>query len=76
MLRGLRHDVHVAAVLPDRQQLGRLRQVEVPQVVVNELVMPEPLAGARVERHQAVGEQVGALAIAAVEVERGPCRTG
>ena len=69
LLRGLRNDLPRLAVLADRQQLGRLRNVEIPQVVVNELLMPDPLAGARVDGDKRVGEQVVALAIATVEVE-------
>ena len=68
LLRRLRDDLARLAVLADRQQLGRLRNVPVPEVVVNELLMPDPLAGAGVDRDERVGEQVVALAIAAVEV--------
>src|SRR5688572_21053742 len=68
LLRRLRDDLSRLAVLTDRQQLGRLRNVPVPEIVVNELLMPDSLAGARIDRDERVGEQVVALAIAAVEV--------
>ena len=68
-LRRLRDDVDVAPVLTKRQQLRRLREVVVPQIVVHELLMPEPLAGARVERDQTVAEQVVSRPIPAIEIE-------
>src|SRR5262245_28559248 len=39
-----------------------------PEIVVNELLMPDPLAGASIDRDERVGVQVVAFAIAAVEV--------
>ena len=68
MLARLRHDVDIAAVVPDRQQLRRGRQVVVPQVVMHGLEVPDPLAGLRVERDHAVGIEVRAMTVAAVEV--------
>ena len=56
------------AVVHDGQQLRCRRQVVVPQIVVDRLEVPEPLAAARVEREQAVAEQILAVAVAAVEV--------
>ena len=58
----------VLAVAADGRQLRRRVVVEIPDVVVHGLEVPEPLAGPRVERDQAVAEQIGALAVAAVEV--------
>src|SRR5436190_10998730 len=49
-------------------QLGRGYVVEVPQIMMNGLEMPEPLAGTRVKGEDAVGEQVLADAIRAVEI--------
>ena len=68
VLRRLRDDFARAAAVADRQQLRRLRQVVVPKIVVHELLMPEPAAGARVERDERVREEIVALAIAAEEV--------
>ena len=70
-LAGERDDVDVAAVVPDRRQLRRRVVVEVPEVVVRRLEVPQALAGARVERDQAIGEQVGADAVGAVVVVGG-----
>src|SRR4029453_201238 len=39
----LRDDVDGAAVLTERQELRRLREVVVPQIVMYELMVPEPL---------------------------------
>ena len=49
-------------------QLRRRGEVVVPQVVVHDLVVPHALAGARVERDQAVRVEVAADAIGAVVV--------
>ena len=43
--------------------------VVVPQVVMDVLEVPQPLARARIERQQAIGKEVRADAIGAVEVE-------
>ena len=69
-LAGLGHDVHHPAVVADREQLRRGHEVVVPQIVMHELLVPQALAGARIEGQQAVAEQVGADAVAAVEIER------
>src|SRR5206468_3380151 len=69
LLRRLRDDIDIAAVLADRQQLRRLGQVVVPQIVMHQLVMPNAFAGARVERHERVAEQICARTIAAIEIE-------
>ena len=47
-------------VVRDREQRRRSRQVQIPQIVVDDLVVPEALAGVRVERDDRVGEQVRA----------------
>ena len=70
-LGDLGHDVAPPAVLDDGQQVGGRREVAVPDVVVHRLEMPDPLAGRRVEGEQGVGEEVGAHAVAAVEVGGG-----
>ena len=69
MLGGLGDNVHVASVVTHGQELGRIREVVVPQIVVDGLEVPQALACLRVERHQAVREQIVALAVPAVEVE-------
>src|SRR5207248_4533964 len=69
VLRRLRDDVDIAPALADGQQLRRLGQVVVPQIVMHQLVMPDAFAGARVERHERVAEQICARTIAAIEIE-------
>ena len=67
-LAGQRHHVAARAVLHDGRQLRGGAGVEVPQVVVHELEVPDPLAGAGVERQEARAVQVRARAIGAVVV--------
>ena len=68
LLADLRHDVDRLAVVPHGQQFRRGGVVVIPDVVVDHLEMPEPLAGAGIEREQAIAEQIGAFAVRAVEV--------
>src|SRR5690606_41100788 len=68
LLARLRDDVDLAAVAAQRQQLRRLRKIQIPEVVTDRLEMPEPLAGTRIERDDAVPEEIVAVPIAAVEV--------
>ena len=68
LLAGLRHHVHRLAVVLHRQQLRRGGIVVIPNVVMDHLEMPQAFAGARVQRQQAVGEQIRAVAIDAVEI--------
>ena len=67
-LAGLRHDLDRFAVVPHGQQLRRGRVVVIPEIVVNDLEVPQPFARTRVEREQAIAKQVVPLAIAAVEI--------
>src|SRR5690606_5488850 len=68
VLRRLRDDVDASAVSFDRQKLWGLRQVVVPEIVMHQLLVPEPLAGAGVQRDERIAEQVVARTIAAEEV--------
>ena len=61
-LAGHGDDIDGPAVPPDGRQLRGRVVVEIPDVVVDRLEMPEPLAGPDVERDEAVAEEVGALA--------------
>ena len=54
--------------MPHGKQLGRGGVVVVPDVVMDHLEVPQALAGARIEREQAIAEQIRAGAIRAVEV--------
>ena len=67
--RDLRDRIDAAAVPGDGDQIRRGGKVPVPDVVFDALEMPQALAGARVERQDAVGEQVVAVAVDAIEVE-------
>jgi hypothetical protein len=49
-------------------QHRRRRQVVVPDAVVDHLEMPRPLSGARVEGDQALGKEVVAGSVPAIEV--------
>src|SRR5690606_13308694 len=54
MLRRDRHGVHLAPLMPHRYQLRRCGGIVVPEVVVDHLEVPEPLAAAGVQRQQRV----------------------
>ena len=73
-LAGLCDDVDAAAVVTHRRQLRRGVVVHVPDVVMHGLEVPEALAGARVERDQAVRVEVVAVPVAAVEIVLGAAR--
>ena len=73
-LAGLRDNVQASAVMGDGRQLGRIGVVVVPDVVVHGLEIPDQLAGAGVERDQAVAEEVRASAVRSIEVVLGACR--
>ena len=57
------------AVLLDCQKHRRGVQVQVPDVVMGDLEVPQIFAGAGIHGNQRVGEQVGALVVAAIAVE-------
>ena len=52
----------------DPNQIGRSGQVTVPDVVMDELIVPDALAGASIERKKRVGKEVLPETIAAVEI--------
>ena len=60
--------VDALAVVADGHQLRRRHVVVIPQVVMDRLEVPEPLSRARIERDQAVREEVLAEPIATIEV--------
>ena len=62
--------VHGFAAAFDGQQIWRRGRVAIPEVVMNELIMPETFAGGGVEGEQAVGEKILSKAIAAPEIKR------
>ena len=69
-LAGVRDRVDAPPVVPDGDELRRRHVVQVPQVVMDRLKVPEPLARSRIEREQAVAEQIRSVAVGTVEVVR------
>src|SRR5215212_3877481 len=67
-LRRDRDDLDGSSVMTHGRQLRGRVVVHVPDVVVHHLEVPEPTTGARVEGKDAVGEEVVAVPVAAVEV--------
>jgi hypothetical protein len=53
-------DVASAAVVTNRGQLRRGAWIEIPQIVVHELEVPQPFSRARVERDDRRPEQIAA----------------
>ena len=64
----MRHRVHFAPGMPDRDQIGRSGQVPVPDVVMDALVIPAEFSGPRIQRQQAIGVEIRAQAVAAPKV--------
>src|SRR5439155_17323167 len=69
-LGGLRDDVELLAVVPHGEQLRRGRQIVIPEIVVDDLEMPEALAGAEVEGEKRIAEQVRSDTVRAVKIVR------
>ncbi len=75
-------DVHVAGLSGEREDRDSLpvdlhveesrrgRQIEVPQVVMDRLIMPAPLAGTHIECHDGITEQVISRAVGPEVVRR------
>ena len=68
LLADLRDYVDGLAVVANGQELGRGGIVVIPNVVVHHLEMPEAAAGAGIEGQQAIGEEVRAVAVGAIEI--------
>src|SRR5690606_11943670 len=68
-LLGDRH--HYLATIGQIDQHRCSRKIPVPDVMVNELVVPTAFTGAHIQRHQAAGEQVGTGSVATVVVAGG-----
>ena len=75
-LARVRDGVDLPAVVPHGDELRRRDVVEVPEVVMDGLEVPQPLAGLRVEREQAVGEEVLADAGRRRRSRSSPSRSG
>ena len=70
LLAGLRQGLDLASVDGDVEQVGRGREVVVPQPVVHRLEVPDALARLAVDADDALGEQVVARPHPAVPVVR------
>src|SRR5262245_52201823 len=68
MFRRLRNDVDTLAVMTDGQKLRSSRQIIVPQIVMNQLIVPETLAGLGIQSNEAVCKEIVSLSVAAVKV--------
>ena len=76
LLRRLREDLARLPVDRHVEQIRRHRRVVVPDVVMDELVVPLALARLHVERDDARAEQVVARTMAAELVDQRPCPSG
>jgi hypothetical protein len=63
--RGLRDGVPQLTLVPHPDKIRRARNVVVPNVVMDHLVMPDAFAGVGAEREDAIAEEILADAIAA-----------
>jgi hypothetical protein len=70
LLGGLRDSFDAPPVARHRHETRRRRRIAIPDVVADELEVPDPFARVRVERQQTVRESVVAEPIGAVEVAR------
>jgi len=68
-LGDLRDGGETHAIAFDLDEVGGRRQVAIPDIVADELVVPAPLSGTRIERNQRVPKEVVAGAVATEEVE-------
>ena len=75
-LRHLGHGVDLLAVASDGDEVRIDRQIVIPEVMTQRLEVPGPLARPGVEGDRAIREQVVAVSVAAVEVERGRSEAG
>ncbi len=68
-LGNLRQGINCFTIFFYSHQVRWSRQVAVPDVMTNGLVMPDALTGSGIQGQQAVGKKVGPMAIAAVKVK-------
>jgi hypothetical protein len=68
LLGHLRDRLDALSADADIDQIGRGRRVVIPQPVMHELIVPDLLAGRRIEAHQAVAIEAIAGTVAAVVV--------
>ena len=68
-LSDLRNRVDQTTVAPHCHEVRRRGNVAVPNVMLDELKMPDALAGIRIEGKKGVGEQIVANSVGSVEIE-------
>ncbi len=71
LFRRLRHRVNVFAIALHREQHGRGGKIPVPDIMTDCLKMPDPLPRLRLQRDQAIGEQIIADPVSAVKIRHG-----
>ncbi len=69
-LRDLRNGVDLLAVARHGDEARCGREIQIPDIVFDPLKMPDALTGSRIQRQHAVGEQIVADAVRAIEIER------
>ncbi len=67
-LRRLCNDIDHLPVVLHSEKLRRSRRVIIPEIVMHQLVMPQTLARARIERQQTIAIEIRAQTIAAPEI--------
>src|SRR6185369_10396348 len=63
---GLGNHIDLLASVQHREQCGRSCGIVIPKVVMNELEIPQPLAGSCVERQKTIAIEISAVAVSAV----------
>ena len=71
LFRRLRHRIDVFAIALHREQHGRGGKIPVPDIMADSLKMPDSLPRLRLQRDQAVGEQIIADPVSAVKIRHG-----
>src|SRR5688572_33425564 len=70
-LRTLGDGIDPAPTVRDREQRGRGRQIHVPEIVMDELLMPDPASGIRVQGNDAIGKEILTIPLTTPEVRAG-----
>ncbi len=68
LLGGLRHRIHVLAAAFHGNEGRRRRRVAIPDVVMDELEMPDPFARRSIERDQAIGKQIVSNSVCSIKI--------
>ena len=68
LLGRLGHGIDDFAIAPDTEQRGGRGKIAIPDVVLDRLEMPEPLAGLCIEREKGVRKKIVPGTVGAVEI--------